>query len=96
MPPCSGREVDLVNFLPNHLKVGEVGEFIKFFEDFLNNMYFCQNEYRNDPSTSGDEYKFLFMAKGGGSANKTMLYQHTKALLNPEKLESFLVEKLKS
>ena len=47
-------------------------------------------------ATDGDEYNFLFVAKGGGSANKTALYQQTKALLNPEKLENFLVEKLKS
>lgn len=43
-----------------------------------------------------DEYHFLFVAKGGGSANKTYLYQETKALLNPEKLVPFLVEKMKS
>lgn len=47
-------------------------------------------------ATSGDEYKFLFVAKGGGSANKTTLFQQTKALLNPESLETFLIEKLKS
>lgn len=44
----------------------------------------------------GNEYKFLFVAKGGGSANKTYLYQETKALLNPGKLETFLIEKMKS
>jgi len=42
------------------------------------------------------EYEFLFMAKGGGSANKTFLYQETKALLNPKRLASFLDEKLRS
>lgn len=47
-------------------------------------------------AVDGDEYKFLFVAKGGGSANKTYLYQETKALLNPEKLVPFLVEKMKS
>ncbi len=47
-------------------------------------------------ATEGSEYKFLFVAKGGGSANKTYLYQETKALLTPEKLEKFLVEKMKS
>lgn len=47
-------------------------------------------------ATDGDEYKFLFIAKGGGSANKTYLYQETKALLNPDKLVDFLVEKMKS
>ncbi len=41
-------------------------------------------------ATEGDAYKFLFMAKGGGSANKTFLYQQTKALLNPESLIKFL------
>jgi fumarate hydratase class I len=40
-------------------------------------------------ATEGDAYKFLFMAKGGGSANKTFLYQQTKALLNPESLMKF-------
>ena len=44
----------------------------------------------------GDEYKFLFVAKGGGSANKTYLYQETKAILNPKTLVPFLVEKMKS
>lgn len=47
-------------------------------------------------AVQGNEYKFLFVAKGGGSANKTYLYQETKALLNPEKLESFLIDKMKS
>ncbi|MCG8336770.1 MAG: fumarate hydratase [Proteobacteria bacterium] len=47
-------------------------------------------------ATSGDEYKFLFMAKGGGSANKTYLFQETKALLTPEKLLAFLEEKVAS
>ncbi len=45
-------------------------------------------------ATEGDAYKFLFMAKGGGSANKTYLYQETKALLNPERLLSFIEEKM--
>lgn len=47
-------------------------------------------------AVNGNEYKFLFVAKGGGSANKTYLYQETKALLTPEKLEPFLIEKMKS
>ena len=42
-----------------------------------------------------DEYHFLFVAKGGGSANKTYLYQETKALINPKTLLPFLVEKMK-
>jgi fumarate hydratase class I len=46
--------------------------------------------------TKGDAYKFLFMAKGGGSANKTFLYQQTKALLNPKSMEAFIRTNLKS
>src|SRR3954452_14901342 len=42
-----------------------------------------------------DAYKFLFMAKGGGSANKSYLYQETKALLNPTRMMQFLEEKLR-
>ncbi len=44
----------------------------------------------------GDEYAFLFIAKGGGSANKTFLYQETKALLNPPSLLAFAEEKMRS
>ena len=47
-------------------------------------------------ATSGDEYHFLFMAKGGGSANKSLLFQETKALLNPKSLAAFLDAKLRS
>jgi fumarate hydratase class I len=47
-------------------------------------------------STPGNAYKFMFMAKGGGSANKTYLYQETKALLNPDRLRSFLDEKIRT
>lgn len=44
----------------------------------------------------GDEYHFVFVAKGGGSANKTYLYQETKAIINPKTLVPFLVEKMKT
>ena len=47
-------------------------------------------------SVDGDEYKFLCIAKGGGSANKTYLYQETKALLSPGKLKDYLVEKMRT
>ena len=47
-------------------------------------------------ATEGMEYKFLCVTKGGGSANKTYLYQETKALLNPKTLVPFLVEKMKT
>jgi fumarate hydratase class I len=45
-------------------------------------------------ATDGMEYRFLFVTKGGGSANKSTLYQETKALLNPASLEKFLTEKM--
>jgi fumarate hydratase class I len=44
----------------------------------------------------GDEYKLGFVAKGGGSANKTFLFQQTKALLNPDSMMAFLEEKIKT
>jgi len=47
-------------------------------------------------ATNGNEYTFLFIAKGGGSANKTYLFQESKALLNPESLEKYLVAKMKT
>jgi fumarate hydratase class I len=47
-------------------------------------------------ATDGDRYDFLFMAKGGGSANKSLLFQETKALLNPKSLAQFLDQKLRS
>ena len=47
-------------------------------------------------ATEGSEYKFLFITKGGGSANKTFLYQETKALLNPKRLMEFAIEKMKT
>lgn len=64
-------------------------------------MYREKNSGTNLPAqidiyaADGEEYNFLFIAKGGGSANKTMLFQETKALLNPQNLEKYLVEKLK-
>lgn len=45
-------------------------------------------------AVTGEAYKFLFITKGGGSANKTFLFQETKALLNPDSLMRFLREKL--
>jgi len=46
-------------------------------------------------ATDGDDYRFLFVTKGGGSANKTFLFQETKALLNPESLRTFLDRELR-
>jgi len=47
-------------------------------------------------ATEGGNYEFLFISKGGGSANKTYLFQETKALLNPKRLKEFCVEKMAS
>ncbi|UQE76079.1 fumarate hydratase [Gordonia sp. PP30] len=52
--------------------------------------------YATEQGPKGPEYKFLFMAKGGGSANKSFLFQETKAILNPKKILSFLDEKIRS
>jgi fumarate hydratase class I len=65
-------------------------------------MYDEKNSGNNLPAqidlyaTPGDTYELLFLAKGGGSANKTYLFQQTKALLNPTSLETFLVDKMKT
>ncbi len=65
------------------------------------NMYDEKNTGSNLPAqldlfaTSGDEYKFLFITKGGGSANKSLLFQETKALLNPESIKKYFREKIK-
>ncbi|WP_344047006.1 fumarate hydratase [Nocardioides panacihumi] len=57
----------------------------------------AQIEIYSTPQSSGKpEYKFLFMAKGGGSANKSFLYQETKAILNPKRILEFLDEKIRS
>jgi fumarate hydratase class I len=56
----------------------------------------AQVEIYSTPSGPDPAYRFLFMAKGGGSANKSFLYQETKAVLNPERMLAFLDEKLRS
>ncbi|HEU4810698.1 MAG TPA: fumarate hydratase [Nocardioides sp.] len=58
----------------------------------------AQIELYSTPGTPGKapEYKFLFMAKGGGSANKSFLFQETKAILNPQRMLKFLDEKIRS
>ncbi|ACG73038.1 hydro-lyase, Fe-S type, tartrate/fumarate subfamily, beta subunit [Anaeromyxobacter sp. K] len=77
------------------------GENLRYSQTSALDMYREVNTGTNLPAqidvlaTEGAEYKFLFVAKGGGSANKTMLFQETKALLTPEKLEKFLVDKMK-
>lgn len=46
-------------------------------------------------ATTSRQYDFLFLAKGGGSANKTFLFQQTKAVLNPDRFMKFINEKIK-
>lgn len=75
---------------------------LRYSQTIALDMYTEKNSGNNLPaqidiySTNGSEYKFLFVAKGGGSANKSYLFQETKALLNPASLEKFLIEKMKT
>jgi fumarate hydratase class I len=77
-------------------------ENLRYSQTVALDMYTEKNTGTNLPAqidlyaTEGNEYKFLFVLKGGGSANKTYLFQETKALLNPETLISFLVKKMKT
>lgn len=77
-------------------------ENLRYSQNAPLNMYDEVNTRCNLPAqidleaTEGMEYRFLMVTKGGGSANKTYLYQETKALLNPATLVPFLVEKMKS
>jgi len=77
-------------------------ENLRYSQNAPLNMYDEINTKCNLPAqidieaTEGEEYRFLCVTKGGGSANKTYLYQETKALLNPDRLISFLVEKMKT
>ena len=79
-----------------------VNENLRYSQNAPLNMYDEVNTGTNLPAqidlyaTGGNEYNFLCVAKGGGSANKTFLYQETKALLTPGKLEAFLIDKMKS
>src|SRR5690554_5659409 len=79
-----------------------VNENLRYSQNAALNMYDEVNTGTNLPAqidlyaTEGAEYNFLCIAKGGGSANKTYLYQETKALLTPGKLEEYLIDKMKS
>lgn len=73
---------------------------LRYSQTVALDMYTEKNTGTNLPAqidleaVEGMKYSFLFVAKGGGSANKTYLYQETKALLNPATLKKFLVEKM--
>jgi fumarate hydratase class I len=75
---------------------------LRYSQNVPLSMYGEKNSGTNLPAqielyaVEGDEYRFLFIAKGGGSANKTFLFQETKAVLNPETLKAFMIEKMKT
>jgi fumarate hydratase class I len=77
-------------------------ENLRYSQNVPLTMYDEKNTGTNLPAqidiyaTEGDEYSFLFIAKGGGSANKTYLFQETKALLNPDVIEKYLIDKMKT
>ncbi|MCX6564753.1 MAG: fumarate hydratase [Candidatus Aminicenantes bacterium] len=76
--------------------------YFRYSQNAALTMYDEKNTSSNLPAqiditaADGDEYKFLFIAKGGGSANKSYLFQETKAVLNPESLLAFLINKIKN
>lgn len=77
-------------------------ENLRYSQTVALDMYVEKNTGTNLPAqidiyaSKGNEYKLLFVTKGGGSANKTYLFQETKALLNPKSLEAFIIEKMKT
>jgi fumarate hydratase, class I len=89
-------------YLTSGIRETYAKENLRYSQTLALSMYEEKNSGNNLPpqidlyATDGSEYTFLFVAKGGGSANKTYLFQETKALLTPERLESFLTEKMKT
>jgi fumarate hydratase class I len=94
--------VDDAEFLSKGIHKTYTEENLRYSQTAPLNMYDEVNTKTNLPAqidlyaTTGSDYKFLFVSKGGGSANKTFLYQETKALLNPKRLKEFCIEKMKS
>jgi len=83
----------LKTYTESNLRYSQVAPLDLFKEKNTGNNLPAQIEIYAD---EGDAYKFLFIAKGGGSANKTFLYQETKALLNEDSLTRFLDEKIRT
>ncbi|MBW1812461.1 MAG: fumarate hydratase [Deltaproteobacteria bacterium] len=77
----------------HNLRYSQLAPFTLFEEKNTGNNLPAQVELY---AVDGDEYQFLFIAKGGGSANKTRLFQETKAVLTPGKLTNFVKEKMKT
>jgi len=80
-------------YLTSNLRYSQLAPLTMYEEKNTGNNLPAQIELFAD---EGDAYKFLYMAKGGGSANKSYLYQETKALLNPKSLLAFLDEKMRT
>ncbi len=80
-------------YAQRHLRYSQMAPLDMYTEKNTGTNLPAQIEIYAEP---GAEYRFLFIAKGGGSANKTFLYQETKALLNPESLRSFVAEKIRT
>jgi len=94
--------VDDAEWLSHGIYQTYTEENLRYSQTVAMNMFEEKNSRTNLPAqidlyaVPGGEYRFLFVAKGGGSANKTFLYQQTKALLNPESLKAFIREKMTS
>jgi fumarate hydratase class I len=80
-------------YTETNLRYSQVSPLTMFTEANTGNNMPAQIEIHAVP---GDEYRFLFIAKGGGSSNKSFLYQENKALLTPERLTAFIDEKLRT
>ncbi len=78
-------------YLNNNLRFSQMAP-LTFFDEKNTGTNLAQIDI---DAVEGGNYKFLFITKGGGSANKTFLFQETRALLNPENLTAFLNERLK-
>ena len=79
-------------FLENNLRYSQLAPLSMYEEENTKNNLPAQIEIY---ATSGNEFKFLFIAKGGGSANKSLLFQQTPSMLNPEKLIPFLEDQIR-
>ena len=80
-------------YTQTNLRYSQMAPVSMYEEKNTGNNLPAQIEIHAEP---GDEYHFLFVTKGGGSANKTFLFQQTKALLNPDSLLAFLDEKIRA
>ena len=83
----------LRTFTESHLRYSQMAPLSMYEEINTGNNLPAQIEIHAD---KGDAYRFLFVAKGGGSANKSFLFQQTRALLNPDSMMSFLKEKVRT